>query len=409
MAVLDVTAFTNALQKLYPRGLEEMVYKTSPSFAWLPKTTGFEGVARQVRPIISNINGSNNFQTALAGKSTPSIQDFTVTRVKTYVLGSIDNEALMASRSSRGATAEAVKTQVDAALREFGRAAAHQIWNNGGGARGQSAASSGISGTTITLTDARDMANFEKGMVLELSSTDGTSGAVRTGTVVITALNRNGPTITVDSTITTAIPGATSGDYVFRAGDHATSYSSGSLTGIPGWVTISATPGALFGVTRTTDVTRLAGDRYTATGDIESSLISACAQGRQNGGGMYDAIWLNSVRYGELLKSLNSKLEIEVSTDNPRFSFRRPAMATPAGVLPIMDDPNVPYRYGWLLQRDSWELAGLGEMPHFSKEDGLKFSRETSQDAIEFRLKAYWQLICKRPGDNMVVDFGAAT
>lgn len=75
------------------------------------------------------------------------------------------------------------------------------------------------------------------------------------------------------------------------------------------------------------------------------------------------------------------------------------------GPVTVVADPNCPHPYGLLTNKDAWELAGLGRVPHFSEEDGLKFSREANADAIEFRLKMYGQIICHRPVNNVLIDW----
>ena len=70
-----------------------------------------------------------------------------------------------------------------------------------------------------------------------------------------------------------------------------------------------------------------------------------------------------------------------------------------------MSDPNCPYAYGLMTSRNAWKLASLKGAPHFAEEDGRRFRQEVASDAIEFRLKAYWNLLCKRPLDNVIIDW----
>ena len=58
------------------------------------------------------------------------------------------------------------------------------------------------------------------------------------------------------------------------------------------------------------------------------------------------------------------------------------------------------------IHRWTYDLKGeLLGAPHFAEEDGRRFLRESTSDGIEFRLKAYSNLICQRPIDNVLVDF----
>ena len=108
MATLDMTAFSNATNKIYPGKLEQVWYPDNPFLAWLPKTYNFEGQSRSVRPRYAGTTGGSTFAQALAVQGTPSIEEFIVTRKKGYVIGSVDSETIMATRSQKGASAQAL-------------------------------------------------------------------------------------------------------------------------------------------------------------------------------------------------------------------------------------------------------------------------------------------------------------
>ncbi len=405
MALLDTTSFANALKVLYPNGLEELWYEECPFAAWLPKTTNFEGASKQINPLISGIRGSHGFSTANSSttKSTPSHYKFNVTRAKDYVIGAIDNEALMATRSQKGAVAQAVDTQIRAAMYEFGRSVAHQVWGNSGAARGQVGS---ISTTVVTLKDPRDVVNFEVGMELVASENDGTSGSVQDSgaSATITAIDRSAGTLTTDSNWTTQMASLDADDYLFREGDFGA-----SAMGVLGWIPATAPSGgdSHFGVDRSVDVNRLAGTRVASSGDMESTIFDACAEAAINSAKV-DTLWMNNVKYADLMKSLHGKAQYEratVKTDRASVGFQAVVIPGPRGPVKVMADPNCPEAYGLLTRKDAWELSSLGAFPHFSREDGLKFLRDASNDGIEFRLKAYWNILCKRPVDNILITW----
>lgn len=315
------------------------------------------------------------------------------------MIGSVDNEALLASRSDKGAQAKALDTQIKAATYEFGRAMGKQAFGNGDGARGY-VGTSGITTTALTLSDSNDVVNFEVGMEVELSSA-GTVATLRAGTATITAINRTTGVLTTDSNWTTQIPGATDADYIAREGDTAA-----CLTGLAGWIPAS-TPGALFGVTRTADTTRLAGSRITGSGAPEEEIIIDAVTESVINGGRPDLLVVHPKRFAELLKNLHAKsyTTVPIPTDNAKVAFRGIEFNAPNGSVKVLSDPQCPYAYGWLVKKNSFELCHLGKFPHFSEEDGLKFSREASADAVEFRLKAYGNLLCHEPHHNVCITW----
>lgn len=400
MASLDLTSFSTALKILYPDSLEEVWYPEAPFLAWCPKTYDFEGSSKQSNMIISGIRGSTNFSTALSGKSAPDFAKFNVTRKKDYVIGAIDNETMMASASNKGAIAKAIKVQVDAAAYEYGRSLAFQAWGDGSGIRGEIAS---ISMQTLVLTDRRDCVKFEVGM--ELQAKDA-AGNIDTTVVTVTKVDLDLGTLEVSGTV----PGA---GYVYlgRNGDFLTGIgASNCLSGVFAWIppTAPSPTDNFYGVNRSVNPTRLAGTRVSGGAKtIEEVVFDSLARGRV-AGGKFDTLWMNSERAAELQKSMTAKAFVDVqSAGKAKVGFKGFELPTASGSITVLDDPNCPYAYGLLTRRDAWELAGLGDLPHFSEEDGRRFLRESSSDGIEFRLKGYANLICQRPVDNVLVNFDA--
>lgn len=397
---LNSTTFAAVLKVLYPKGLEYLMYDEAPIIKWLPKRTDFTGTSLQVNPIVQGVQGSADFTTALAASGQGTHQKFNVTRVKDYVVATIDNETLMASKDKKGAVAEAMDTQIRQAMYAFTRSTATKIWSLGNGSLGQVGS---ISTTDLTLKQINDVTNFEVGMEVESSENDGTTGALQSGTATITAINRDTGILTTDSNWTAQIATLDADDYLFREGDFGN-----SPAGLFRWIPPSNSPAALFGVTRTTDKVRLAGSYITGGGkDLESIIFDACAQARVNSG-RPDTLWVNSKRFAELQKSMHSKATYEMMAggkDKAKFGFNGFVVPGELGPVTVYADPSCPYAYGLLTRRDSWSLASLGGLPHYSKEDGLKLLRETNSDGVSFRLKAYYNLVCKRPVDSVCIDW----
>lgn len=403
MASLNMSSFSSALKILYPDSLEEVWFPEAPFLAWVPKSYDFEGSSKQTNAIISGIRGSTDFGTALNGKSAPSMVKFNVTRKKDYVIGSIDNETMMASQSNKGAIAKAIKTQVDAAAYEFGRSAAFQVWGDGSGVRGTVSAYNAGTGA-ITLSDRRDCVKFEVGMVLQIKTA---GGVINPGFYSVTAVDLDAGTVTV--TIGGGAPNPAATNLLGRDGDFLAGVgASNCLSGVFSWIPVAA-PGVadnFFGVNRSVNPSRLAGTRVKGGAKtIEEVVFDSLARGR-TAGGKFDCLWMNSERAAELQKSMTAKAFVDVqSAGKAKVGFQGFSLSTPQGQLMVMDDPNCPYAYGLLTKRDAWEYASLGDAPHFAEEDGRRFLRESTSDGIEFRLKAYSNLICHRPIDNVLVDF----
>ncbi len=396
-------SFGPALKYLYPKGLAEILYPMVPAVGWMPKTTNFVGEAKAIVPHTGGGNGSVGFSSAVNNTSDAIVERFLVTRVKDYAIAKVDGEALMASANDKGAVARALDTQIRSAMYHLSRSAGFQVYSDGSGARATGDGSWTLTGSTVTLADARDIVHFERGMYvdfIDVSSSDATISSTA-GTGYITALDRNAGTFTLDvADISAAFSGVAANDKICRRGDNGN-----CATGFGGWVVGGATPGTLFGLDRNSDPLRLAGMTFTGTSSIlEETIIDACAEAMINGA-MPDTLFVHPRRAAQLNKSAYAKTLVDVATDVPGIGYKAFEVPTGSGVVKVIPDPNCPYAKGYLLQRDTWELASLGEFPHFAKDDSLKYLREASADAISFRLRAFWNICCNKPGKNMVITW----
>lgn len=404
---LTPTAFDNALKIIYPDGFEVVWYPKAKFLSLAKNTYDFEGSSKQINPLYQGIEGSTTFADAVEAMSTPGIAKFLVTRKKDYVLGSIDNEAIEASKSKRGAVAQALKTQMDSALYAFGRSAAFQTWGDGTGTRGTvDAYAAGV----ITLTDVNDSVKFETGMKLQKKTS---GGVLLAGYLTITAINRSTGELTVTLHDGAADPAAT--NTLARKGDYTAS-GSNCLNGILSWIPVTAPVAgsdSFFGQDRGVDVNRLAGSRWTGTGTIEESVIDAEAEGNTHGG-EFDTLILHSKRMAELRRSVQGQAwyaRQNVSSNGGqsgkvKISYSGFTFEGENGPIQVVGDPNAPYAYGLLTKIGDWELSSTPSgAPHFHEQAGSKLLTSVGSDGMDFRLKVYWNLICHRPINNVLITW----
>jgi len=393
---LDMTSFAPALKQLYPeKRIENMVYKDNPLFALLAKDTNFYGELMKLPIKYGAPQGSSStFATAQANKTSSLLKAFLITRNKEYALASIDNETIEASRNNSGAFIEAASFEIDGAIETAGRNIAAALFGTGSGSRGQSSAAA--TGTSITLSDVESVTNFEVGMEIVFSTADG-GGTVKSGSVTVTHVNRDSGVLTVDAL--TAIDGGTgiaASDYIFREGDY-----DSKLKGIQAWLPASApssTP--FFNVDRSTDPTRLAGIRYDGSAlPIEEALISAASRVAREGG-KPDYCFMNYSKFADLEKALGSKVQYIDLKANAEIGFRGMLINGPRGPIKVVADQNCPGDRAFMLSMEYWKLMSLGAAPRILDIDGLKMLRESSADAVEVRVGAYLQLVCRAPGFN---------
>lgn len=318
-----------------------------------------------------------------------------LTRAKDYSIASIDNETLEASKGNANAFMEAATTEIDGAMQSITRSLAVALYGTGSGSIGQCNAST--TGTSLQLKNADDVTNFEVDMELVFSTADG-GGSVKSGSVTVTAVDRDTGELTVDAlSAIDSGAGVAANDYIFVEGDYDL-----KVKGLRAWVPNTApTSSPFFGVDRTADATRLGGIRYDASAmPIEEGLISAASRAAREGA-KPDTCFMNHVDYANLEKALGSKVQyvdLKVKAD---IGFRGMVINGPRGPINVVPDQNCPSGRAFMLQMNVWKLYSLGKCPRILDTDGLKMLREASADGVQVRVGYYAQLGCRAPGWNV--------
>lgn len=402
-----ITSISGILKRLYPEPrVARMMYENHPFFGMVPKQTNFEGEELQISLSFAPTAGrSPDFTRAQANKAGAQYEPYRVTRIKDYSLFSLETEAIRASASNYGALAKATKTEGDAAFGAIEANIAWQIFRNGGGARGQIAATSV---DTITLSNIDDIVAFEVGWVFQADDEDGQAGSTLDNPLdraTVVSVDVDLGEVTFD-----ALPASFGvNDFLFMDGDYGV-----ALSGLEAWIpatTPSATP--FFGVDRSQHPTRLGGQRFTLTRAIHQTLTRGftrvCARMKREQS-KADYILMNPSDWAIFVNEQQDRTKIEtmVYARNEKrtldFGYSAIRFAGAMGMLDVIPDPDCPQGTAYILQMDTWKLCSLGKMPGWLNEDGQQMLRESAADAIEGRLGYYANLTCRAPGWNGTVD-----
>jgi|SRR5215217_713014 len=402
---LNMTTFAPALKQLYPRDkVLNLVYKDNPWMALCPKMESFYGANLVIALIYGNPQGrSQDFTQAQArGQVTSSLlQRFTLVRVHDYSIATIDNETLLASENDEGALLSAASTEIDGAIQSLSRSIAVQMYRTGFGGIGVIGA--GTTGSSIVLTNAADITNFEVGMVLVDSAVENTGALANAGaSVTIQTINRDAGTMTVSANTFAADIGYT----LFVKGDRQDTANPVALmtSGLKAWIPATAPTSTLFfGVDRSVDVTRLGGQRFDGRNlPIEEALVRAAALVAREGGKL-DHYFMDYEKYSDLENSLGAKVQYIDLLAPAQVAFRGIVINGPRGPIKIVPDQNCPQGAVFGLQLDTWKLYTLGDAVRVVEADGLPLLRQTNADGVEVRYAYYGNLGCRGPGYNVQV------
>lgn len=405
MAILDLTAVTAVTKVQYTQSkVYNLCYEESKVFARMKKKNNFFGSTKHVafRYGSPQARGAN-FGVAIGNMSTTQYASLECVRKKDYCFAQLDGETIAAASNDAGALLNVVKTEFDAAFYTAARSVEIAMFANGGGSRGQVGS---FTGATVTLLDINQIVNFEKNMVVNLSTTDGTSGSKKSGTLQISGVNRGTGVITFTTNVTSGIASAANNDFIFQNGDFEAAKSL--PTGIPGWIpkTDPTAGDNFFGLDRSSDPTRLGGLRITkySGGPIEETLIQSSAYVKREGG-RPDLVAMNPLDIANLVTALGSKVIYDRSTaiDNPDFGFKAVTLMGAAGPMMIVPENEVGTGDAWMLTMPTWSFETAGGGPKILDEDGNTMRADATTDSYIARIGYYGNFICEAPGYNAYV------
>ena len=393
--MFNLTRASAIVKERYPmEEVQRMTFQNRPLLAMLSKMENFTGELMKVPQQYGNPqNRSTKFSQAKAGTSSSSYEAFKIERVRNYSFASIDNETLLATEGDDGAFLTALESEMNGAYDAIANDIAQTLWGTGDHVIGIIGS---VNTTTkvITLSSEHDSVNFEVGMSLEFSD-NLTGTAVRSGSCQVTKVDRENYTVTY----TGVVSGIAAADYIFPAGD-----KNSAISGVGAWVPYGSTratklAASFWGVTRTTDSTRLGGwyKDYSSL-PIEEALSKFVALlGRE--GANPDVIFLNPMDWDELKRSLGSKVQY-VNKMIAQVGFQGIQIVGYNGVLEVYADRWVPYGYASVLQMNTWELCSLGPVIRTFDSDGLLMLRSQTSDGVDIQINSYAQLKCNAVGRN---------
>lgn len=403
-------------KRLYPAPNEvaKPVYEQSRLTALAKKTTNkIGGEGRFVVVKDAGITGvGHTFSDALATQGTDTPARFFVQRKKLYVIGTVQNELIHAVNGDKNSILDAFRTEMDSARYLFARQHARGVWSDGGGAIGQLSASVTLASTTLAMRNRTDLVGLERGLYLEFASDNGSgtspagrrsSGGVPVRLQLTGGIDRTAGTGTVSANLDT-VPGITTNDYVFVRGAY-----SAAPTGMRGWHPTSAPSASedFHGVDRTDyDITRVSGVRVGASGvsmlqKMEDVGMEAAIVGLRGDLSMFtNPIDIRNLRVelGNTVNLTEFKTKVGVGFDVINFM-------TQVGNVKIIPEIDTPQGFSWLENTDNIEVASAGELPMELHYKGGQLLIAHNDDAMQFRLGAYYNVLHNNPGEGVVVNW----
>lgn len=403
-----------ALKVLYPDGeLPKSINEMFVLHKELKKDTDFVGELAYVPIQNANPQGSSaDFTQAQANIQQGNYVRFSLTRVAHYGVARVTGEAAEAAVKSEGALVDLWDNETRGIATTEMSTLATYLYGTGDGTLGTMGGSGAVNGASITLAAGTNMNYFELNMTVKAVSAVGLSPTVRVGTARVTGIDRRNRTLTTTSggaVWNTAITAFVNTDYLTRDGDQASAAAT-VITGLDEYVKGGSAPGTLFGLNRTSDPVRLAGQSIDYSGWAkEDAVVDASAQGGAQGIGYATVLVANNIDIADMKKSLSGKIVYNrPGGSEAKYSFSDLSIEGENGPIRVLADPFCPRNKSWLLKKDAFSLFSLKAAPHLAKYDGIEFLRRPDADAYEVRFAFYGNLKCKNPGPHVkMTNFGA--
>lgn len=381
----DLTTVAFIFEKLYADGLGDAAAREHPLWFNIPKVPKFFGESFRYSVKYGNPQGvSGTFTTAqLRAKASKGLQ-FEAFRFAKYGVITLKGEAIAASEGNKGALIDLVTLETDSIINEMVDSLAFDLYRDGTGKRGKRLSAAA---NVITLTVADDARNFKVDMSI-IASVNANGSAPRAGNCLITAVDEEAGTITVDNVAN--ITGFANADFLFREGDPAT-----CMEGLQVCTPLAApTAGDSFrGKDRSVDPNRLAGSRVndTSTNIEENAGLVGVKIGQR--GKRAKQCYLNPINFWQVARRLNAKVIYQGGGGNADYGFETMSIVTPSGTLRAYSDPDCPTVEGRIFNPADHYIRHLRDCPHIVMDDGKPSLRQTSDDGIEARGRTWLNYI----------------
>jgi hypothetical protein len=404
--------------------MKNVVYAKNPWLAMVPKNESPDGFAGKYIPVpleYGNPQGrSHTFANAQNQQTASDVISYFVYAVQDYQLVTITNLLMEQTKSNAGAFVDEASRTLDNGFRNLSNNMAFELFYGGTASRGQISAVTLVGTTaTITLTNSQQVVQFEVGMTLQNTATDGGAALLEGGVidaVQLTAVNR-GTGVLTGLVVQGTGASFAAGNYLQVLGDIGSAGASTiagllGLSGMAAWVPAvdPVSTDNFWGVNRSADPTRLAGLRYNASAfSISEGLTNALGYANREGAAI-DLILIDFVSYTSLVNELGAKVQyVQLEHDEVEVAFEAIHFHSAYGKIPVLADRSNQPQVAWCLTVDTWKMRTLGKAPHILTYglEGLEGLRVGTADALEIRIAYYGNLICSAPGYNMFVNLSA--
>jgi hypothetical protein len=381
---------TAILRRRYKSGVSKAQFAQFPVIDSVDKKEDFKGDDYAIAIQTENPQGvGTSIPNAQASAAQGTYNRALLTRQEYFGVARIKGQALRtATMRGDGALVDLWTNELDGIEKSVLKML--EIFAMGTGNGVLATTSTGVTGTTVTLTVAEDVNNLDVGMRVKLVSDTTLNPTVRSGEAVITSLNRATGTATISGNWNASIIGATNGDSIVRAGDQATSSSNNVPAGMRQWLIGGSSPGTWKSLARDNDPVRLGSQVLDMTGlPMAEAIIDLESLVTIQGHTPKKRLICNPRDFRQVKKTLYGKVMFSSGGGSPTIGFDGAKWQGDGGDITVLQSPFCPKQNVFLKRMDSFALYSAGPAPQPLEDDKNQILRLSTDDAYEARIGLY--------------------
>lgn len=346
----------------------------------------------------------------------------------------IDSKFLEKGASKLAAFRLEVKAIIDKRVRAFGGVVARKALGDGLGMIGAGTVANGAGSAVITFSSPEDTAYFyvgtraqmvaRKTSTLEPSFSAGVSPSP-TSAMTVTAVDEDAGTVTVSGTYSAPTGCSATAVYLCLAGQPL---RSNNAVGLQAWIPLTVPSSTVIGTSvldadnsfaplttstvtcshnRSLYKTRLAGHRLTGKTHLPlQDLLYAMTGKMESRGCEFDHILMSVNNFNKCASGAFSRFTPATTEDAEALNIASIYFMSAKRKLPVIADGNLPDNVVYVLNFDDWVPVHLGGGIPFQdlKGAGAGGLFRVSGNAVAIKHQAYWNLLCKNPYNQGVIE-----
>lgn len=342
-------------------------------------------VIRPLKVARNNGIGATSDGGALPSIGYQNVQQAQIVAKFNYLRFGITGPQLKSSMGDKGSFVSSMEYEMEQGLTDLKNDINRQLFWNGDGTLANVAATV-VASTSITATGRTSSEDGSKylaaGMVIDIYSS---AGALKASSVGITSVSGSTTaTLVLDTAVSVAAT-----DIIVRAGAYNNEVQ-GLRTTLDGLTT------TIYNISRSSYPVFQGNVVSGSSGQLTLDLMQqAYNLARQKGGAKCDAVYCDfaSERYYNKLLVADKRYVGKVKGDGT-FSDKSQSYLEWAGV-PVVPDKDCPTEI-YFLDSKNWRRYTLCEL-EWADESGAYMIAQTSTDALEARLRLFFNLFCEKP------------